>query len=338
MQLAFLRISGLKSIRAPNTMAGVNFPRLSAPVSRRRFLAGSAALVGSVATRAAAPAEPVIDIHQHTNYHGRTNEQMLAHQRAMGVTQTILLPAGRPLKMPSTHDGRSIGLGAGTGGNDSVLAFARAHPGEFLFGANEITDLPEARAEIEKYLKLGAVIIGEQKFGVQCDSAASQELYRLAQDYNVPVLLHFQEGTYNSGFERLPAMLEKFPKVNFIGHAQTLWAHIDKAYDRKQGLYPLGPVTPGGLTDRYLADFPNFYADMSAGSGLNALIRDEEHARWFLAKHQRKILYGSDCTDTLGRGPGCQGAGTLAAIRRFAPDKTAERRILYENSKQLFRL
>ena len=33
------------------------------------------------------------------------------------------------------------------------------------------------------------------------------------------------------------------------------------------------------ITDRLLSDYPNMYGDMSAGSGLNALLRDEEHAR-----------------------------------------------------------
>ena len=37
----------------------------------------------------------------------------------------------------------------------------------------------------------------------------------------------------------------------------------------------------GSSTDRYLSDYPNMYGDLSAGSGLNALKRDEEHAREF---------------------------------------------------------
>jgi predicted TIM-barrel fold metal-dependent hydrolase len=262
---------------------------------------------------------------------------MLAHQRAMGVTTTILLPAGRVVDRPSTHAGKSNGLAAKCTGNEAVMAYAKAFPGEFLFAANEVTDLPEAKAEIEKYLKLGAKLIAEQKFGVQCDSPESERLYALAADYGVPVLLHLQEGTYNSGFKRLPAMFKKFPKTTFIMHAQSTWANIDANYDGKN-LYPTGPVAKGGLTSQYLADHPNCFADMSAGSGLNSLLRDEEHTRWFLEKHQDKILYGSDCADTLGRGPGCQGAGTIAAIRKYAANKVVERKILFGNSKQLFRL
>ncbi len=45
-------------------------------------------------------AEPIIDIHQHTNYANRSDLALLRHQRHMGVTQTILLPAGTPVGTP----------------------------------------------------------------------------------------------------------------------------------------------------------------------------------------------------------------------------------------------
>jgi predicted TIM-barrel fold metal-dependent hydrolase len=253
------------------------------PLSRRRFvfdsLAAGLAVAASpalAADQAKEPeqqpqpgrdarnsAEPVIDIHQHTNYRDRSNSRLLAHQRAMGVTQTILLPSGTSVRRPSTGDGRHNGLGGvAAGGNDSCREMAMSHPGEFYAGGNEVTDLPNARAEIEKYLKLGGVIIGEQKFSVELDSRDSQILYALAAEYNVPILLHLQHGTYNLGFDRLGKMLEKHPKTIFIGHAQTFWANIDKNHADQTVLYPKGPVTAGGLTDRYLADYPNIFADM----------------------------------------------------------------------------
>ena len=308
-------------------------------LSRRSFLGSTAllALPALSATAAEAAPEPIIDIHQHTNYKGRTNEQLIAHQKAMGVTRTFLLPAGTPMQTPSTHNGKSNGLAAGTGANQTCTDLSFAHPETFFFFANEVTDSPLARKTCETFLLKGARGIGEQKFSVEVDSAASQELYRLAQDYEVPILLHFQHNTYNLGYERFHTMLEKYPKVTFIGHAQTMWGYIDKAHQPKD-LYPKGKVTPGGITDRYLSDYPNFFADMSAGSGLNALLRDEEHTRWFLEKHQRKILYGSDCNDTFGRGPGCQGAQTIAAIRKYAASRDVERNILYENARKLFGL
>jgi predicted TIM-barrel fold metal-dependent hydrolase len=153
----------------------------------------------------------------------------------------------------------------------------------------------------------------------------------------VPILLHFQHRRYNLGFERFHAMLEKFPKTNFIGHAQTWWGNIDKNHDQTQ-MYPKGPVAPGGLTDRYLRDYPNMYADLSAGSGLNALTRDEDHTRGFFERHQDKLIYGSDCADRFGHGKECQGAQTIATIRRLASSTAIERKLLFENARKLFRL
>lgn len=282
--------------------------------------------------------EPIIDIHQHTDYLGRTNDHLLAHQRAMGITTTVLLPAGRPVFSTSTHNGHANGLQAECSGNEACYALVQQYPKEFVFGANEVPDLPEAIQEIEKYLKLGAKVIAESKFGVECDSPEMQKIYKLAQAYDVPVLMHWEYKVYNYGFERFPKMLSKYPKVSFIGHAQTWWANIDKDHKDQSVLYPKTKVTPGGLTDRLLSDFPNMFADLSAGSGLNSLLRDEAHARGFLERHQDKIMYGSDCVDTVGSGPKCQGAQTIAAVRRLSPSKNIERKVLYENAKWLFRL
>ena len=319
---------------------------------RREFLsASSVALLGLAAqgsklaslaaqAGAASPAgdAPIIDIHQHLGYSGRPDDVLLEHQRALGVTTTILLPAGRAVNTPSTHAGVSNGLQAQALGNEACMRFARAHAKAFRCGANEVPDIEGATREIERYLKRGAIAIAEQKFGVECDAPEMQKLYALAGDYRVPVLMHWQFGMYNHGFERFHKMLEKYSRVNFIGHAQTWWANIDRNHGDQSVLYPKGPVLPGGLTDRYLADYPNMYGDLSAGSGLNALTRDEDFTRDFITRHQDKLVYGSDCSDHDGAGARCQGAQTLAVIRRLAATRSIERKLVFENAKRLFRL
>ena len=311
-------------------------------LTRRQFLCKSAGVLLAPrlcgADADAAPAEPIIDIHQHLNYSGRTDAQFLAHQKALGATTTVLLPAGSPVERPSTHDGKSNGLAAQISGCQAAVDFAKARPEEYLFFSNEVADLPGARQEIEKYLKLGGRGIGEQKFGVDCDSKSIEQIAEIAQSFGVPVLMHFQHGMYNLGIERFHKILEKYPKVNFVGHAQTWWANIDKNHADQSVLYPSGTVTPGGITDWLLTEYPNMYGDLSAGSGLNSLIRDEEHTRGFLERHQNKLLFGSDCNDTIGRGPGCQGAQILAAVRRLASSKAIERKLFHENAKKLLKL
>jgi len=313
-------------------------------ISRRDFLGASAILAAGLAaggckTSHEPSKEPIIDIHQHLGYSDRPDDVFLEHQRKMGITKTILLPAGRPVQTGSTHEGFSNGLQAKCLGNADCYRFAKAHPKEYLFGGNEVPDLDDAVKEIEKYLKLGGVIIAEQKFGVDCDSTEMQKIYQLAAHYHVPILMHWQYMMYNYGFDRFYKMLEKYPKTIFIGHAQTFWANIDKKnVDDDVKLYPGGKVTPGGITDRYLSDYPNMFGDLSAGSGLNALTRDEDHARDFLHRHQDKLIYGSDCNDLVGTVPGCQGAKTIATVRRLAPNKVVERKLLYANAKRVFRI
>jgi predicted TIM-barrel fold metal-dependent hydrolase len=322
-------------------------------VKRRDFLTNSALALLSATTRGYTGAQPasggpafakatageaIIDIHQHLGYSGRPDSVLLAHQRAIGATTTILLPAGRVATRPSTHGGVANGLQAEALGTEACAQFVRTHRRAFLFGANDVPDLDGATREIERYLKRGAVVIAEQKFGVECDSPEMQKIYALARAYDVPVLMHWQFKMYNYGFERFYKMLEKFARVKFLGHAQTWWANIDRNHTDQSVLYPKGPVTPGGLTDRYLSDYPNMYGDLSAGSGLNALTRDEEFTRDFLTRHRDKLLFGSDCNDRDGGGPNCLGAQIITAIRRLSADRQIERALLYENAKRVFRL
>ena len=93
--------------------------------TRRGLLATACAAVLAQGT------DPLIDIHQHTNYAGRTDEEVIAHQKRMGATKTVLLPAGS-----------KYGLAAQAGGNETVVALAKAYPNEFVFFANELPDIP----------------------------------------------------------------------------------------------------------------------------------------------------------------------------------------------------
>src|ERR1041385_841396 len=154
-------------------------------LSRRGFLAAMAA-----APLPAQTAEPIIDIHQHTHYSGRSDEDLIRHQREMGIAKTVLLPAGS-----------KYGLAAECGGNDTVIAIARKLPKEYVFFANELPDIAETRPVIEKYLKLGAIGIGEQKFKVEADSKYIDLVATIAEKHHVPVLLHFEHKNYNLNLE-----------------------------------------------------------------------------------------------------------------------------------------
>ena len=299
--------------------------------SRRRFLQTS--LSGAVAASWAPPpgaAEPMIlDLHQHALYGGRSHEQLVAHQNFHGVTTTVLLPG----------EGWMLDR---LGGNRSCAELQSQHPDRFVRFA--CADAAESRAVDVLWgnIERGAVGIGEMKFHVAVDSPEMHRVYSLAEERGVPVLIHFQFETYNTGLRRFSRILEHYPTVNFIGHAQTWWGNISADLN-PQVMYPTGKVKPGGLTDRLLSDYPNLYGDLSAGSGLNSITRDSDFARGFLERHSRRLIWGSDCDCLDGKGAGvnrenCIAANSLAALHHLVPDGGRLRRILYENGAELLGL
>ena len=297
-------------------------------LSRRDFLRTIPALPAAPLVVKSVQAEPLLDLHQHTNYSGRTNQQLVAHQMHHQVKTTVLLPG----------DGWML---SEVGDNASCAAMQADYPNLFLRFA--CADVAESRTidVLRGNIHRGAIGIGELKFHVAVDAPEMHRVFKLAEELNVPVLIHFEYETYDTGLERLPVVLKAYPTVVFIGHAQTWWGNIS-ADVNPLDLYPKGPVKPGGLTDRLLSDYPNIYGDLSAESGLNALTRDPDFARDFVARHSRKLVWGSDCACHDGKGAGtrqgyCIAERSLAALHQLVPNGMALRRILYDNGADILR-
>ncbi len=303
-------------------------------LNRRSFLATLAASAAcsqemtepEVETQAP---EPILDLHTHTRHLGRTNDQLIAHEKGLGVTKSVLLP-GAGWLLERIGDNEECAALLGSEEHDFVL-FVNADPAE-----------PHAIETLSTYLDRGGIGIGEQKFAVAVDSNEMRAVFDLARDRRIPVLLHFEHEKYNLGIENLSKILEAYPDVNFIGHAQTWWGNISADLDPTV-MYPKGPVKPGGLTDRLLADYPNIYGDLAAGSGLNAMTRDEEFTRGFLDRHADKLIWGSDCPCHDGKGAGrrdgrCIGASCLDAVRRLAPSKEVLGKVLFGNGARVLAL
>jgi predicted TIM-barrel fold metal-dependent hydrolase len=168
------------------------------------------------------------------------------------------------------------------------------YPDRFVRFANADVCAPASSDLVRAVLKGGAIGVGELKYPVQVDGAEMGRVYDLAAEFGVPVLIHFEEGGFNSGFKRLPNLLKDHPKTTFIGHAQTWWANISADTANEAG-YPTGRVNSAGLTDKMLSDYPNIYGDLSVNSGRNALARDPEFSAAFLVRHRNKLMFGSDC-------------------------------------------
>jgi hypothetical protein len=108
----------------------------------------------------------------------------------------------------------------------------------------------------------------------------------------------------------------------------------------------VGKIAPGGITDRLLSDYGNFYGDLSAISGYTALSRDLKFTPGFLNRHQDKLIFGSDCSCTDGHGAGvtlgpmrgkCVAREPLTILVR-STDKQIFRKLVWLNGHKVFRL
>jgi predicted TIM-barrel fold metal-dependent hydrolase len=215
---------------------------------------------------------------------------------------------------------------------------------------------PDAERVLTQAVKNGAQGFGEMKFHVAADGPELRRIYALAADLQVPILIHFQEvdhtpneGTWSTGFAKtFDSVLKTYPRTTFIGHADAFWANVSADY-HNEAVYPGGAVKRGGVTDKWLGDYVNLFADMSAVSGNNAMARDPEFTADFLKRHQDKLLFGSDCSCRDGHGAGynnpaapqmagkCVARETLSVVERSTSTAIFQK-IVWANVHKLLRI
>jgi predicted TIM-barrel fold metal-dependent hydrolase len=278
---------------------------------------------------------PVVDTHLHLR---RDADACFTHMQGCGVTHAVLL----------------------TPANDEERAKQEMEkrPGRFARSVAFDPAQPDAVRVFREALAGGAVSMGEIKYHLALDSPEMRRLYDISAELQVPVMMHIQnfphfagELPYNTGYPQFDKILKAYPKTIFVGHADLFWAHISADVPTDRG-YPAGPIKPGGLTDRWLSDFPNLYADMSANSGNNALSRDPDFSRDFIGRHRTKLIFGSDCSCTDGNGGGlsqsnnpeaarlegkCVARATLGLLKQSTTPEIF-RQVTWENATHLFKL
>jgi len=265
------------------------------------MLAGvaSSCALGSAQTPDPWAGDSIVDCHHHLR---RTPEANIAHLDGAGLSNALALARENSV--------------------EQMQALEARYPGRFLgwFASADITK-PEAEALLTKAIQNGARGLGEIKFHVEAAGPELRRMYALAAELKVPILVHFQEvphtpteGVFATGFRNFEAMLKAYPKTKFIGHADAFWANISADYNNESA-YPSGKIKPEGVTDKLLSDYPNLFGDLAANSGNNALTRDPEFTPAFLKRHQDKLIFGSDCSCSDGKGGGISQAGNPGASR-----------------------
>jgi len=150
---------------------------------------------------------------------------------------------------------------------------------------------------LREYKDRGCKGFGEMMSGLYVDDPRLQKIYEACGRLGLPIVFHLDalRNVDEKGLPRFEAMIRKFPKTIFIGHGQHFWAEISADAKKSDfGIYPTGPISEGGAVEKLLTTYPNACADLSAGSGYNALTRDPEYGHWFLDEFQDKLLFGTD--------------------------------------------
>lgn len=254
----------------------------------------------------------IIDAHNHPDWHGHDLAAYLANMDRYGIDKTWLLSWEAPADEYDPVYFRYCPQINNTG----PISFARClhykeqAPDRFVLGYAPDPRRPEAIDLLHSAIEIYHVkVYGELKLRMMYDNPDALRMYRYCGERGLPVTVHldyeFDTGSryprpnwwYGGPIEAFERAVRACPETTFLGHAPGFWAHIsgDDQFDKTS--YPKGPVTPGGKVLSMLRELPNLCADLSAGSGLNALKRDPEFGRDFILEFQDRLLYARDYFD-----------------------------------------
>ena len=251
-----------------------------------------------------------IDIHAHATAfpesfppHWITNQRMLSGPELLEIYDKLDIEMGVLLSLAAI-EGNCAPLTS-----EATKHVADANPDRFVWfcGVDPRGGMNAPDGDLSWFLRhyknLGAKGVGELTANLYADDPWVENLFAHAAALQMPVTIHISPKLrYNYGIvdeiglPRLEKMLKKYPELKILGHSQPFWAEmsadLEDVIDQRNG-YPQGKVIPGRLVE-LMREYGNLYCDLSAGSGMNALRRDPEHAARFIEEFSGRILYGCD--------------------------------------------
>ncbi|MCZ7649330.1 MAG: amidohydrolase family protein [Planctomycetota bacterium] len=253
----------------------------------------------------------LIDSHQHTNWHGKDCDAVVANMDAAGIDVSWLLswevPEGEyDPGYNGIFDPRDIGMPF-----TRIIHACERHPKRFVAGFAPDPRRPDAIERLEAAVRMHKVrVYGELKIRILFDDPDVLRMFKRCGELKLPVVFHIdipaaerpkppsRDYWYCVDIDKLETALKACPETIFVGHAPGFWRHISGDGYTAAGAYPKGEVTPGGRVQQLMRAYPNLYADLSAGSGLTAISRPPVgQGRNFLLEFQDKLLFGRDCFD-----------------------------------------
>ena len=222
-------------------------------------------------------------------------ERLIELYDALSIERGVLLPIVSPEGMAFTMP------------NEHVKAIVDKYPTRFSWFCNvdarsmNNSESADLSFLINFYKELGAKGVGELTTNMYFDDPKMDNLLSHCEECKMPVLFHISPKlgvNYGAADDlhlpRLEKMLKKHKNLQFIGHSQPFWSEIgDNVNEENRNEYVTGKITEGRLP-KLLREYENLYCDLSAGSGANAMMRDEEYAAGFLNEFADRIYYGCD--------------------------------------------
>lgn len=249
----------------------------------------------------------IIDAHNHASWEGFDAEKFLANMDEFHIDKTLLLTCESPDNERNSDEDKTV---PGPMPFSDCLGYFEKASDRFVLGYAPDPREPDAIQKLlEAKKNYGVKVYGEFKFRMMLDNPDAIRLFRVCGQEKMPVVVHIDyefpawEGypystVWNGGgIESFERAIKACPDTIFIGHATGFWSHISCDDKCTTSQYPEGAVIPGGKIIDLLDNYKNLYCDISAFSGLNALMRDTDFAKKFLITYQDRILYGRDCCD-----------------------------------------
>lgn len=223
-------------------------------------------------------------------------EQLLSMWDDLGIEKGVILPLVH-------HE-----IGEILQTNENALDIYNKYPDRIIPFCNfdvrywynsSLTDYSKA---LNHYKDLGCRGVGEFVSNVPWDDERVLNFLHHVEAADLPMVFHVasaNRGMYGLvdeiGLPKLEMVLQKFPKLQFIGHSMAFWSAISGDVDESNWMgYPTGPVTEGGRLPELLRKYDNLWCDISAGSGNNALTRDWDFGCRFMEEFQDRVLFGTD--------------------------------------------
>jgi len=227
-------------------------------------------------------------------------EEQISIMDTDGIDKAVILPVCNPDVLTEMQGINEI-LGICETWPDRFIPFCNVDP-RLKGSAFYKTDAAHFEFILNQYKQLGCKGLGEICANIFWDDPALLELFKACEKVGFPVTFHTTIADSNDygliddiGFPRFEKVIQRFSSLIFLCHSQAFWSEISGTVTKEDKIgYPTGPVEPGGTIVRLFRRYPNLYGDISAGSGINALMRDPEFGYKFIDEFQDRLLFGLD--------------------------------------------